>query len=1107
MKNETRKLRESTHNFKQMKINDRSKEQVGQLIVRGQENIYSSTLAIWRIKIEKILNMPRQWLGDHDFSIRLCRIFDVIGASIGIILFSIPMILIAEITKISSPGPIIFVAKRIGLNGKLFNFYKFRSMTGDAPQKTKVDQEEIERITPFGHFLRKTNLDELPQLFNVLKGNLSLVGWRPHFPDQEKSISDEMGEEKYAQLLSYKPGITMESNLRPFYSSKQKDRNREMAFRHFEDLHYLKSKNPWNDLLTIYKTAVHVIYKLITPPLRRELHRSFYYPFEFDINHLDFALKLFKTKNPVEDLKALHKIKGIESVKWENDLLTLYTTTEVIKIHDETKIINERLGLKDRIYITFHQRKLIIKIYAKDLRDRRPIPHPNFVIGVTRTKSHDSAAVLVKDGEIIGAIEEERLNRDPHTAVFFPERSIRYLLSAHSICWEDVSHMTVGWDFNWYVDTPHSTSLLDSYIGKAFHPSQRMLEKTRNNPACFETKLKILGESFGSCYSPPVTFVNHHKAHAISAYYTCPFKDEPSLIVVLDGRGEIDSGSIWLGQNGKVEKLSESKAPHSLGFLYYVGSKYIGYDHFGEGKVMGLAPFGRAKNTEENERIENLKQLFDELLWFDRKSRSIQFNDEYLHFVTITNRNLDFSKRFHQRLESLVPSLPSGLGGSKVNPYLEKYRPYVNFAYSLQDKVEQIALEMIKFYLNENPETSHIQNLVLAGGIALNISLNGRLISEDVVEPSRFYVPPFPADDGTAIGAALSVQQEEYALGTFRPLSKVSLGRPYSDDEIKQTLERFGLEKGRDFKLAKDSIDLFSNVTTLLNAGKTIAWFQGGSEFGPRALGYRSILHSVCDTDGNKKMNLAKGREFWRPSAFSITEEAASVYLENIKKSPYMTVGSRIIHQSVEKGRRNIESGIHPINETTRPQTVSKSENPLYWGLLNEMGKKTGIPGVINSSFNRNEPIVETPEEALNTFFYSIRIDSLAIGNFIVSRSAILRPSIISAYDEETLKGPFKKAMSPHATDKDWQSFWDALQKLTPSKDQSSRHFICLEKIASNQEKASLKIPLFKEIFHAKSRIGIIHNLFRQVLESASPAEKITLEVVYYKRALLFHLG
>ncbi|MFH1846361.1 MAG: carbamoyltransferase C-terminal domain-containing protein [Candidatus Omnitrophota bacterium] len=802
--------------------------------------------------------------------------------------------------------------------------------------------------------------------------------------------------------------------------------------------------------------------------------------FEFDLRAVEIALSYFKPNVDIDQLEnQLMKVEGVSLIRWVDNVLTIVGNSEIVKFHLKSDEINERLGLKDRLYIMDAdlEQDITVKIYARDERDDKRGIGPVYILGVVRT-SHDSGAVLIKDGVVIGAIEEERLDMNKHTRAYFPILATRYLLEEQGVKWEQVNHIATTYDYNWFRDTPHSRAPRD-HFHERFGLPELADDKKLYNTDTLQTFLERLAETYGSEYVPPVTFVKHHKTHAAAAWHTSGFP-EPTLAVTIDGRGEDEATTVWLCAEGKMKKISSESYIHSLGHLYYIVTKYIGYRSHDEGKVMGFAPYGAARNYEEEERVDKLRLLMDEAVSFDTTTGHIQLDQDCFNFFTLENfPGMDFSDGFLKRLEAVVPKYPKSMAGTELDPDREEHRPYANLAYVLQEKVEESMIRMLEYYLQEYPETKGVKHVVMGGGLSLNIAANGKVIESGVVDADKFFVPAFPADDGTAVGAALSVAEEEYDLNARNIVAKISLGKTYSDEEISLTLDRYGLVEGEDYFAMRDDVALVETVAETLENNRTVAWYQGGAELGPRALGNRSILHRLDDPEGNLKVNEIKNREYWRPSALSIQQERASEFLEGIAVSPFMTIGFKV----KDEKRDIIRAGVHSADGTTRPQTVFREANPIYWALLGEMDKRTGIPGVLNTSFNRRGPIIETPEDALNTLYYGHGIDQLAIGHFIVNRTQRLQPSILNLQDEPTLRKQYKDIMDDNYDVSKWQQFSRDLNHLVESRGAAHQHFLTVSSLGSAGKIDVLKIPLCKEMFQRGSREKMIPEMAAYIHE------------------------
>jgi carbamoyltransferase len=432
-------------------------------------------------------------------------------------------------------------------------------------------------------------------------------------------------------------------------------------------------------------------------------------------------------------------------------------------------------------------------------------------------------------------------------------------------------------------------------------------------------------------------FVDHHLAHAISAYAYSGF--EESAIVVMDGRGAWEATSIWHGSKGRIQHVATISFPDSLGLFYSEFTEYLGFQrNSDEWKVMGLAPYG-APGVKLDAFIEpeaapyrvNYKRLFG-------------------------NGNGSFS--------GLTPLL-----GPARAPESEIDERHKNVAYAVQDACELAVLSIARMAV----EKTHCRNLCLAGGVALNSKANGKIVASGLVD--NIFVQPAASDDGVTLGAALAPYLDDGGSLPNKAMRHAYLGPAFDDVAIETVLRTYKLRYSR-------TSDPAETAAELLSKGKILGWFQGRMEFGPRALGSRSILADPRDPEMTAKVNNAvKFREWWRPFAPSLKKEAASEYLESATDSPFM-----ILTAQVRPEKRSVIPAVTHVDGSARPQTVEKEINPLYWRLIDAFEKRTGVPVVMNTSFNlRGEAIVHTPTDAVRTFFSS-GMDALVIGSFVVEK-------------------------------------------------------------------------------------------------------------------------
>jgi carbamoyltransferase len=432
-------------------------------------------------------------------------------------------------------------------------------------------------------------------------------------------------------------------------------------------------------------------------------------------------------------------------------------------------------------------------------------------------------------------------------------------------------------------------------------------------------------------------FVHHHLAHAISAYAFSGFAD--AAVLVIDGRGSWEATSLWNGKNGRLEHVWTIPWPNSLGLFYAQFTHYLGFQPYSdEWKVMGLAPYGEPKMN-----------LRDFIIPDDNPYR--------VSTRLLIGKNSAPSSQIETRL------------GPRRMPESEIDARHKNLAFAVQDACEEAMLTLARAAVAK----TGCRNLCLAGGVALNSKANGKILASGIVDD--IFVQPASGDDGVCLGAALAPYLDAGGKLPVRKMRHVYLGSESSDGEIEKALQTYKLRSTRVADPARAAAEMLAN-------GKILGWFQGRMEFGPRALGNRSILADPRDPEMNAKVNNAvKFREWWRPFAPSLLAEVAGEYLESATDSPFM-----VLTAQVRPEKRSIIPSVTHVDGSARPQTVERDVNPLYWRLIHEFGLRTGVPVVMNTSFNlRGEPIVCTPTDAIRTFFSS-GLDSLVIGNFVLEK-------------------------------------------------------------------------------------------------------------------------
>jgi len=576
---------------------------------------------------------------------------------------------------------------------------------------------------------------------------------------------------------------------------------------------------------------------------------------------------------------------------------------------------------------------------------------------------HDSAACLVQDGKIVAAAQEERFTRKKHDFAF-PTHAIRYCLSEADIGGDEL-------DFVAFYDKPFLKfeRILETYLSYA---PRGLFSFLKAVPLWIKQKLwiKDLIQEELSCKGK-ILFTEHHESHAASAFFPSPFRE--AAILTMDGVGEWATASYGVGNGNEIELLSEIRFPHSLGLLYSAFTYYTGFKvNSGEYKVMGLAPYGEPKYKDLI-----LKELIDL-----KEDGSFRMNMEYFGYgsgLRMTNRKFD--KLF---------------GGKPRKPESRLTQREMDLARSIQEVTEEIMLRMAGHVFRETGK----KNLCLAGGVALNCVGNGRILREGPFE--RLWIQPAAGDAGGALGAALFIWHQ--CLGNAREAGGKKdfqqgsyLGPRYERQEILQFLE----ERHIPHTEISDA-DIPERIADLIAREKVIGWFEGRMEFGPRALGGRSILGDARSPKMQEIMNLKiKFRESFRPFAPSVLREKVSDYFEMDCESPYMLLVSPVkkeIRHSVrpedEKlfgiAKLNVPRSELPavthVDYSARIQTVVRDDHPLFYDLLAKFGEKYGCYAMINTSFNvRGEPIVCTPEDAYRCFMRT-NMDYLVMGNFLLEK-------------------------------------------------------------------------------------------------------------------------
>ncbi len=564
------------------------------------------------------------------------------------------------------------------------------------------------------------------------------------------------------------------------------------------------------------------------------------------------------------------------------------------------------------------------------------------VLGFTFWKgSHDSSAALVRDGRLIAAAEEERFTRNKHDGAV-PFNAIDYCLREAGITMADV-------DFIAYPDRPFRTGpnsqlaemsdeTLDAMIAGGHARKRSALHKRAiaaagkfgaARDAGMHPMVKHGFDSLSSRYGklPPVRYYGHHLSHAAAAYLTSGFDE--SAVLTLDGRGGPLSGGSWAAHGTSFERLAEEPYTNSLGWFYRDCTRYAGLGDFGEGKLMGLAPYGTAASQ-----VSRVARMLDtaEARWFAYRDSP-------------SENMLGFAPR---QAESVLDA------------------PWPDFAAAVQSGLERAVDRAARSAVGGARST----RLCIGGGVALNCSANGRLLNGGVAD--EIWLFPASGDAGLSVGAALLCARDEGTLDAMR-IDSPYWGPSFSDDEIERALSG-------SVKFERPA-DLSTSVASALSEGNVIGWFQGRMELGPRALGNRSILADPRTIEMRDKVNRVKRREQWRPLAPSVLAEQSAEWFERTPPNAFMLFAV----QATSLAKERAPAIVH-VDGSARPQPVTRALNAPYFDLISEFNRQTGVPLLLNTSFNAaGEPIVCSPADALRTFL-ATDLDMLAIGPFIVRK-------------------------------------------------------------------------------------------------------------------------
>ena len=567
-----------------------------------------------------------------------------------------------------------------------------------------------------------------------------------------------------------------------------------------------------------------------------------------------------------------------------------------------------------------------------------------YIIGLTTLG--DSAATLLKDGEIVAAAEEERFSRRKHHSGF-PYNAMQYCLDEAGITIADVAHIGLYWK-PWVLRHKAMQALKSAVISTDMFKAR----VDRGVAQVGESYLGMLRhphrirEHFGES-NFKFHFLEHHQCHAASAFFVSGF--DRAAIMTWDGTGEDTTTLFSFGNDRKINPLKRIKLPHSLGQFYSAVTNYLGFDMFegDEWKVMGLAAYGKP-------------EYYD---FFSKRVISTNGNHDFRVDISVLDHHL---AKHYQFSEALTKALgPARMPGEELE------QKHSNIAASAQRVLEDTALYLLEG-LYEQTKT---ENLCMAGGVAFNSVMNGRIMTESPFK--QFFIQPAAGDAGCSLGAALLLWHSRLNQPRKFRMEHAYYGPSFSSEDCAEALRSSGLR----FQTLPDE-QMLPLVAAKLADGAIVGWFQGRMEFGPRALGNRSFLADPRRSDMRELLNKkVKLREWFRPLAPSMLEEAASQLFGHSHYDPFMITVLNVL----EEKRGNIPAVVH-VDGTARPQTVRRQINPRYWELIREFEKLTGVPLLLNTSFNIQEPIVLSPQDAIKTFSRA-SFDVLVLENHIVFRN------------------------------------------------------------------------------------------------------------------------
>jgi carbamoyltransferase len=595
------------------------------------------------------------------------------------------------------------------------------------------------------------------------------------------------------------------------------------------------------------------------------------------------------------------------------------------------------------------------------------------ILGINAYHADSSAAIFV-DGKMIAAIEEERFRRVKHWAGF-PKLAIEFCLKEAGIGYEDVDHYAIGRD--------PKAKFFKKLIYLATHPAgsfaavKERFQNSRKASSIEKELAKISGLS-PSTFIHKIKQVEHHRSHIASAFFASPFDNAACLSI--DGSGDFTTTMIGTGSGNNIEILDSVDFPHSLGIFYTAFTQLLGFPHYGdEYKVMGMAPYGRRESAMDNGQwamgnkqgpVAHCQLLMANLEKVVKLTGDGLFKLDLSYFRTGTQGIISYG----ENNAPVVAPLYSSKMISEFGEPRKKDEPLTQYHKDLAASVQHSTEQVIFHILEHLYKRTGMENLCLAGGVAQNSVANGKILSNTYFK--NIYIPSAGHDAGISMGAALYTQHQLMNYQRQPAIRSAYTGSIFSNATIKEMLSGLNVSFT---ELSDDK--LFDKITNCMINGGVVGWFTGRAEFGPRALGGRSIIADPRRTDAKEILNLKiKRRESFRPFAPSILKEYVAEFFDTTDDSPFM---EKVF--PIKKEKQALIPAVTHVDGTGRLQTVDALISPRYYNLIEAFRKKTGIPVLLNTSFNENEPIVNTPMEALDCYLRT-NMDMLAMENILVER-------------------------------------------------------------------------------------------------------------------------